>query len=64
LGAALASIGIAKDSIIEYETALKTDKFLLIVHGTTDEIARAHAVISEDGYHASYTVHGEAVMIR
>ena len=34
LGAGLYSIGIPKDSIVKYETALKTDQFLLIVHGT------------------------------
>ena len=33
LGAALYSIGIPKDSIVTYETALKADKFLLLVHG-------------------------------
>src|SRR5271168_2882785 len=32
IGAGLYSIGIPKDSIVEYETALKTDKFLLVVH--------------------------------
>jgi uncharacterized membrane protein len=64
LGAALASIGIPKDSVIEYETALKTDKFLLIVHGTQDEVAKARTVIGEDGYHTNYTVHDERVMSR
>ena len=34
VGAGLVSIGIPKDSVIEYDTALKADKFLLIVHGT------------------------------
>ncbi len=33
LGVGLYSIGIPKDSIVKYETALKTDQFLLIVHG-------------------------------
>ncbi len=41
LGAALFSIGVPKDSILKYETALKADKFLLIVHGTRDEVERA-----------------------
>jgi len=36
LGAALYSIGIPKDSVIKYETAVKADKFLVIVHGTKD----------------------------
>lgn len=45
LGAGLYSIGIPKDSIIEYETALKADKFLVIAHGTQDEVNRAHDII-------------------
>ena len=34
LGAGLYSIGIPKDSVVKYETALKSDKFLLLAHGT------------------------------
>ena len=45
LGAALYSIGIPKDSIIQYETAIKSDKFLLIVHGTQDEVQRASDIL-------------------
>jgi uncharacterized membrane protein len=45
IGAGLIGIGIPKDSIVEYETALKTDKFLLTVHDTAPEIERARAVI-------------------
>jgi hypothetical protein len=40
LGAGLCSIGIPKDSIVKYETALRTDQFLVIAHGTTAEVAR------------------------
>jgi hypothetical protein len=45
LGAGLFSIGIPKDSIVKYETALKTDQFLLIVHGTAAEVAQARDII-------------------
>ena len=38
LGAGLCSIGIPKDSIISYETAIRADKFLVIAHGTPDEV--------------------------
>ncbi len=41
LGAALASVGIPENSIVEYEAELKAGKFLLIVHGTDEEVARA-----------------------
>src|ERR1022692_3166284 len=45
LGAGLVSIGIPKDSVIKYEVALKTDKFLLVVHGTPDDVAKAKNII-------------------
>ena len=41
LGGALASIGIPKDSIVQYEAELKIGKFLLIAHGTQEEVERA-----------------------
>src|ERR1700677_2840497 len=46
LGAGLYSMGIPKDSILQYETALKTDKFLLIVHGSVEEMTHAKGIIS------------------
>jgi len=45
IGAGLYSLGIPKDSILKYETALKTDKFVLIAHGSTDEIMRAKDIL-------------------
>jgi hypothetical protein len=45
IGAGLYSIGIPKDSILRYEVALKADKFLLIAHGTADEVAKAKEMI-------------------
>src|ERR1700685_841359 len=45
LGAGLFSLGIPKDSIVKYETALKTDNFLLIVHGTAAEVAKAKGIV-------------------
>ncbi len=46
LGAGLLSLGIPKDSILKYETALMNDKFVLIAHGSTDEVARAKEILS------------------
>lgn len=46
LGAALFSLGIPKDSIIQYEEALKADRFLIVAHGPADEIARAKAILA------------------
>jgi len=45
LGAALYSIGIPKDSVLQYETALKADDFLVMAHGTAAEMARAKAIL-------------------
>ena len=45
LAGALASIGIPKDSVIRYEEAVKADQFLVMAHGTPDEISRAKDVL-------------------
>jgi len=49
IGAGLYSIGIPKDSVLRYEFALKSDKFLLIVHGADEEAAKARAVLETTG---------------
>ena len=46
LGAGLYSIGIPKDSVIKYETAIKSDKYLVIAHGTADEVAKAKEILA------------------
>jgi hypothetical protein len=45
LGAGLYSIGIPKDSVVKYETALKTDQFVVIAHGTAAEVANAQKIM-------------------
>jgi hypothetical protein len=45
IGAGLYGIGIPKDSVLKYETAIKSDKFLLLAHGTVDEVTRAKDII-------------------
>lgn len=45
LGAGFFSIGIPKDSILQYETALKADEFLLVAHGSDQEVARAKDIL-------------------
>lgn len=49
LGAGLYSIGIPKDSIVEYETALKSDKFLVVAHDTSDEVSKAKSILETTG---------------
>ena len=58
IGAGLYSIGIPKDSILRYEVALKADKFLLIAHGTADDVAKAKATI-EHTSPVQVNVHGD-----
>ena len=40
LGAGLVSIGIPKDSIIQYETQIKSGKYIVIAHGAVDEVSK------------------------
>ena len=49
LGAGLHSIGIPKHSIMEYETAVKFDKFIIIAHGTADDLANANDALESPG---------------
>jgi hypothetical protein len=46
VGAGLYGLGIPKDSILRYETALKTDRFVLIAHGSADETTRAKEILN------------------
>ena len=46
IGAGLIGMGIPKDSVVQYELALKTDKFLLMVDGTAAEVEKARNVIA------------------
>ena len=46
LGAALYSLGLPKDSVLQYETALKAGKFVLIVHGSMDDTTKAKEILN------------------
>ncbi len=45
IGAGIYGMGIPKDSVIQYEAELKTDKFLLMVHGTASEVQKAKDIL-------------------
>jgi len=47
LGAALYGIGVPKDSVLQYETALKADSFLVMAHGSAEEMARARTILGK-----------------
>ncbi len=46
---ALSAMGIPKDSVLRYETALKADKFLVVVHGAATDISRARDLLQGAG---------------
>ena len=46
IGAGLYSLGIPKDSILRYETALKTGRFVLIAHGSMEDTTQAKAILN------------------
>ncbi len=45
IGAALYGIGVPKDSVLDYETAVTADSFLVTAHGTSAEMSRARAIL-------------------
>jgi len=49
LAAALYSIGIPHNSSIEYESALMSDKFLVIAHGTAGQVVQAKSILETSG---------------
>ena len=49
LGAGLFSIGIPKNSVLDYEEAIMASKFLVIAHGTTTEVGKAKSILETSG---------------
>ena len=58
LGAALASIGIPRNSVLQYETSIEAGKFLLVAHSTEAEIDRAREIMQSSRGAESVTQHG------
>jgi len=46
VAAGLVSLGIPKDSAIKYEADIKADKFVMVVHGTSEELEKARAILA------------------
>lgn len=49
LGAALASIGVPKEAVVKYERSVRADKYLLIAHGSAEEVKEAREIIERTG---------------
>lgn len=62
LGAGLVSIGIPKDSVLKYEVALKSEQYVLLVHGTPKAVNKAREIISGTD-HISYSVHAQDALV-
>lgn len=45
LAGALVGIGIPKDSVVHYEATVKAHQFLVLAHGSPDEIDRAKTIL-------------------
>ena len=61
VGAGLIGLGLPKDSVVKYETALKSDKFLLMVHGSATQVEKAKELI-EQTRPESLTFHSAEVL--
>jgi hypothetical protein len=62
IGTGLYSLGIPKNSVIQYGTAIKTDQFLLVAHGTADEVAKARSILQATKPASLETHPGEKTM--
>jgi hypothetical protein len=49
VGAALYGLGVPKDSVLQYEAAVKADRFLVMAHGSPRELASAKAILATFG---------------
>ena len=56
VGAALAGIGVPRDSVLDYQTKVKAGKFLVVAHGSHAEAEHARDILTNAGLEAP-TVH-------
>ena len=45
LGAGLVSLGVPKNSVLDYESAIKAGKYLLVAHGAEVDVTRAREIL-------------------
>ena len=46
---ALTTLGVPRDSVVRYETAIKADQFLVSVHASEAEVARIRQLLTQAG---------------
>jgi hypothetical protein len=61
LGAGLFSVGVPKDSVLQYELAIKNDKYLLILNAGAADIAKAKEIL-DTATPMLVAVHSEGVL--
>jgi hypothetical protein len=49
VGAGLYSLSVPKNSVVKYETSIKAGKFVLVAHGTAEEVAKARDTLKTSG---------------
>ena len=57
LGAALVSIGIPKDSVVNYEKSLAAGNYLVLYNGDSQDVAAAAKLLQENTDHAGVEIH-------
>jgi len=62
VGGALSSVGVPKDSIIAFESAIKAGKFLVIVRGTPTEVTQAQAILKGLGAEDMTVTHNQELV--
>lgn len=60
LGAALAGMGIPKDSIVRYEESLSAGSFLVLYNGTEEDVAAAAKLLLENTDHDGVDTHNSS----
>lgn len=63
-GVGLFSIGIPQDSVLEYEAQVRAGKFVVIAHGTTEEVRDIAAALRASNHHGlrNYARSGSALI--
>ncbi len=51
LGGALTSVGIPKDGVPKYAADLRANRFLVIAHGTPNEVQQARELLTHTDHH-------------
>jgi hypothetical protein len=57
----LTSLGISKEHILKYEEVVKAGKFLVIAHGTPEDVIKARAILEQTAPHSLEAHTGAAV---